>query len=411
MYANLIAQLVSQVSSHFIIHYHRRIIDVATRRREAERKSCADAETDILPHHDTSRVDFKHKLHEQHFVRPHRGETNKLVTFRWVNKAVCATVLCLTFLVVLGCTLPSFSLEILGIVGVAVESGQAFEEAKTYHSVISVVQLLLEQASFLDTTCDYIGLGVLSFLFLLTVLVVPIVQSLVLAWQWFSQSTMKTKSKISILVEILQAWQYAEVYLLAIFVASWQLGPISEYMVNSYCDSLKDSFAQLVFYGLLNEEDAQCFSVRSSIEGGSYILAAGAVLLALVNSFVTKAVFQFFRDHAESSEDDDVVMVEDIEADSVDRHIKPVPVLFTDTFRWLLRRADRIQAEPRSVLPNFTKEGTTSLHSDGEQDQTLDMNDSLQLVDIELWESSPDCEDSSHPSRSDRVLTVSAMSE
>merc|ERR1712194_385074 len=38
LYANLIAQLVSQLSSHFIIHYHRKI---AKRARDSYLRSCA----------------------------------------------------------------------------------------------------------------------------------------------------------------------------------------------------------------------------------------------------------------------------------------------------------------------------------------------------------------------------------
>jgi hypothetical protein len=52
-----------------------------------------------------------------------------------------------------------------------------------------------------------------------------------------------------------------------------QLGPVSEFMINSYCESLKDTFAQMVYYGILKEEDAQCFSVRSAVEPESFVLA------------------------------------------------------------------------------------------------------------------------------------------
>jgi hypothetical protein len=124
-------------------------------------------------------------------------------------------------LVVIGCAVPSFSLEILGIVGVAVESGQGFEDATTHHSVFTVIKLLIEEARFLDTAGDYIGLGTLSILLVSTVLLIPIVQSLALLRQWFSPSTRKQRARMSIFIEILQAWQYAEVYLLAVFVASW----------------------------------------------------------------------------------------------------------------------------------------------------------------------------------------------
>merc|ERR1711957_1120709 len=162
---------------------------------------------------------------------------------------------------------------------------------------------------------------------------------------WFIPMTTKQQTKISVLVEILQAWQYVEVYIIAVFVASWQLGPISSFMVNSYCGSLDGFFSEMVFYGILKNEDAQCFSVTSSVEGGFFVLAAGAILLALVNSFVTKATKQYSRDqvelHRQSEIKEHSLQLEEGKEGDVDSSeitIHPVPVLFTDTFRWLLRR-------------------------------------------------------------------------
>jgi hypothetical protein len=211
--------------------------------------------------------------------------------------------------------------------------------------VFTVIKLLFEEAKFIDTIRSYIGLVSFSVVFTLTVLVVPILQSIALLGQWFIPMTTKQQTKMSVLVEILQAWQYAEVYIIAIFVASWQLGPISSFMVNSYCGSLDGFFSELVFYGILKDEDAQCFSVMSSIEGGFYVLAAGAILLALVNTFVTKATKQYSRDqvelHRQSQIEEHSSRLEDckeVDVDSTETTIHPVPVLFTDTFRWLLRR-------------------------------------------------------------------------
>lgn len=124
-------------------------------------------------------------------------------------------------------------------------------------------------------------------------------------------------------------------------------------MVNSYCNSLDETFAQLVFFGLLKEEDAQCFSVQSSITVGSYLLFVGAILLALCNTFVIKAVVQYFRDKDEIAavlQDDvekELQLLESSKSESLQREggeeslfIRPAPVLFTDTFRWLLRPED-----------------------------------------------------------------------
>lgn len=113
-------------------------------------------------------------------------------------------------------------------------------------------------------------------------------------------------------------------------------------MINAYCGGLSGTFAQLVYYGILKEEDAQCFRVNTSIGSGFFVLAAGAVLLALINTFVTKAVRQFIRDKEAAclrelpnkgvglgDNDEDLETMRD--------QIHPVPVLFTDTFRWLLQ--------------------------------------------------------------------------
>jgi hypothetical protein len=117
-------------------------------------------------------------------------------------------------------------------------------------------------------------------------------------------------------------------------------------MINSYCGSLKDTFAQLVYYGILDKRDAQCFRVETSVESGSYVLAVAAILLALLNTFVMNAVLQFFRDKDAEAE----TSVGDIFPDGTDemdlsdamKSIKPVPVLFTDRFRWFLNREDAV---------------------------------------------------------------------
>jgi len=256
-------------------------------------------------------------------------------------------------LVVLGCFVPSFSVELLGIIGVAVESGQEFEEAITHYSVWSIVNMLFDEARFLDTIGDYIGVGVLGSLFLATIMVVPILQAVFLIYQWFVPLTERGRRRLSVVNEILQAWQYIEVYLIALFVASWQLGPVSQYMFNAYCGSLDGFFAQMVSYGILKEADAQCFSVQGSIDPGSIALLVAAILLALVNSVVSLANKQCLEDygaprenrtHQIASEPNESAAVEkhpnsdnaDNEESAKMNKIRPPPFVFTDTHRWLL---------------------------------------------------------------------------
>lgn len=361
LYANLIAQLVSQISSHFIIHYHRKIAKKAHDSYDKQNGDYLQKASDD--------GDEKTVLRTHQFGRPHRGEEEKLGVRSWTNSLLTLLVVCLIAFIIAGCILPSFAVEVFGLIGVAVEAGQEFREAITYHSVFTVIKLLFEEAQFLDTVKDYIGLCSFSVIFAITVLLMPIIQSGVLLLHWFVPMTMQQRRRMSVLNEILQAWQYAEVYIIAIFVASWQLGPISSFMVNSYCGSLDSFFSELVFYGILKTEDAQCFSVKSSIEEGFFILAAGAVLLALVNTFITKATHQYFRDQDEPMRQRQIKEIssrlesaeEGLQADTdlVESTVRPVPVLFTDTFRWLL-----IQDDANIIITSTCESSSDSVGDD-----------------------------------------------
>jgi hypothetical protein len=365
----MIAQLISQLSSHAIVHYHRRIAESATRRydelyrlRSAATVTVEGSIDDLStlpseapaggasPQRD-QQVDI---LSEHAFARPHRGESDKLVVRRGASSLLVLGAASASVLVVMGCVLPSFSLEIMGMIGVVVESGQQFDEARTEHSVFTIIQLLIEQANFTSRMADFAGLGSLVGLLIFSVLIVPIVQSFVLLYLWFRPLGAKRRRRLAIAVEVLQAWQYAEVYLLSVIVASWQLGPVSDFMINTYCDNLKEAFAQMVYYGILKDEDAQCFRVETRIENASYILAAASVALALLNTFVMRSVTQYFRDVdsrtievSKLTPGRDGEEVEDLQ--QAIQRIKPVPVLFTDAFRWLLTREDSDASRPMFV--------------------------------------------------------------
>lgn len=236
LYANMIAQLISQVSSHLVIYYHRRIVRSAQKSSSLRRlensetqgfietgaKGVSRVSVDRSLDDDTTEETIRRQALRKHqFSRPHRGETEHLVVRRGVNGLFGGSLVALVVLVIVGCSIPSFSLDIFGLVGVAVEFGQDFDEATKSHSVFSVLKLLMQEAKFLGTGAHYAGLLSLSLILLFTVLLVPIAQSLALTRQWFFPATKKQRNRMAVMIEILQAWQYAEVYLVAVFVSSW----------------------------------------------------------------------------------------------------------------------------------------------------------------------------------------------
>lgn len=136
-------------------------------------------------------------------------------------------------------------------------------------------------------------------------------------------------------------------------------------MVNEYCVSLDGIFATLVQFNLLEVEDGQCFYVRSMVESGTYLLMLGTIFLAVLSLFVTKAAGQKLHEDdvaarrqkmltfdldpfPESSaringartEAESAANVSSTEksGNSLVGQIRPVPIHFTDIFKYIMSR-------------------------------------------------------------------------
>jgi hypothetical protein len=138
------------------------------------------------------------------------------------------------------------------------------------------------------------------------------------------------------------------------------------FLVNPYCSALEDFFANLAYYGILQPEDAQCFQSNVGLEPTFYILFVAAVVLSLTTSFVVKAVKHYFRDLdpyqtalVGINRDKDVELavenLNDTQASAGNGcDIQPVPVLFTDQYRWLLRRESAVKSLCSEETPATT---------------------------------------------------------
>ena len=366
--ANLTAQIVSQIASHYLVLYHRRIVSEATASTTdigadivadtgdlelhvVATADTMDSENDLveIPMTLTSHSVSKEKeasssqpqrLADHVFHRPHRSAHETIQVRSFVNQSVLwMTGVAVTSLILVGCVLSSVGFEILGVLGILVEFGSNQEQAQTNYSVVSIATAVMEQGRVVDGA---FGHFLLSALVIVTVLIVPVLQTVLLLVQWYRPSTCPTKQRQSFAIEILQAWQYTEVYLLALFVASWQVGPISGFLNAQYCGNLQALFKELAFFGFLDEQDAGCFQLASDIQSGAILLLVGAVLLALLTSFVSKATHQYLMDTTKKISTTPCSIKDDVALDDKRlAKIRPVPVLFTDTFRWCLTCSTR----------------------------------------------------------------------
>lgn len=294
LYSNMIAQFISQINSHIIIHFHRKIKFDHDKKVSIEEPPPKAEDTSPLYKHTFRDTFAKTTLHLRSFA-------NIVVIFLATSFVV---------LIIVGCIIPSYSLEQFGLVGLA--SSKPFVE----HDIFSTMKLLADQASFTGSFTDRIGLSILSSVLLLTVLIVPLVQLALLLYRWFRPMSKKTRFRIFVAIEALAAWQYIEVYLLSIIVASWQLGGVSEFLINDYCGGLEDTFAMLQYYGILGVNESQCFRVSARLQSATWILIASSIVLSIVNHIISSAALQQEEDlkmsltsssHSSSFDDHDVL--------------------------------------------------------------------------------------------------------
>ena len=190
LYANMIAQLISQISSHFIVYYHRRIILQAkkeyVRQQGVEASQELSSAADAVKHASRGGDKPEARLCQTPFLKQHRLAPETLTVRRFINYLILLVSLAVCVLLAVSCDLASMKLEALGVVALLIELGQNLEQAVRYESVFTISELLVEQARFLGGVHNFIGLGTLAFLFVLTVLVVPICQIAALLYQWFA---------------------------------------------------------------------------------------------------------------------------------------------------------------------------------------------------------------------------------
>ena len=158
-------------------------------------------------------------------------------------------------------------------------------------------------------------------------------------------------------------------------------------MVNVYCDQepeLGTLFGMLVLMGILEEKDAQCFRVETAVESPFFFLASGALVLAFLNTFVKKAACQYVRDVDErcvpkfQSPTVEQQMNVDLAKDLLD----PLPVLFSDRFRWFLvrneSRREYLQVFSTSSLERPADESTLEADANnGRSAENITVNQSI----------------------------------
>eukprot|EP00756_Hemistasia_phaeocysticola_P022672 Hpha_TRINITY_DN15848_c4_g16::TRINITY_DN15848_c4_g16_i1::g.189038::m.189038 len=180
---------------------------------------------------------------------------------------------------------PSFTFQVQGLAGIAMEAGQE-GGSKTSYALLDIVNKMSSQAKEMEGQAG-MGMyfivaiyGAISLGFPLLHVAVLGVGYFIGLMRWIGSNG---KRRVLHLHEVCSAFSALPVYFIAIVVSLLEIGQVSDFMVGSACDGLDATFSDfLVPYGFILQSDATCFHIAASLDSG-----VGALLAAIIVKWFT----------------------------------------------------------------------------------------------------------------------------
>jgi Paraquat-inducible protein A len=375
MYAILVGQIVSEFASKSVLYYHNRVIASFENERNIKKQcerlhilqsassnqhlgideiesanSClAQAAGDNIDHNNIENREQRSSLNDRYalsyskFTRPHRGDCGKLRIRSSVKYGYMIFCLLVIAMILIGCILPSFSYDISGLLGVALNFGRRGQDNSTgTNSVFSIISSLMDSARLLDHFKYVIGLGFISTFLILTVVIIPMIEIMMLLLQWSVPMQQGSLLRLQYMLYIMESWQCMEVYFVAVLASAIQVKGISQFFAETYCTTLTSLLRSLAYWGFLSESDDQCISMEATINASSLSFLVAVVVLFFLKVFARDALR-----HRVQEENNQLQIVKSNSSDTQNANqtelkvnindLRPLPVHFTDRFRWALR--------------------------------------------------------------------------
>eukprot|EP00924_Labyrinthula_sp_SR-Ha-C_P001624 snap_masked-scaffold_18-processed-gene-3.19-mRNA-1 protein AED:1.00 eAED:1.00 QI:0/-1/0/0/-1/1/1/0/1569 len=190
-------------------------------------------------------------------------------------------------------TLESIHVEINGIAGFLVDWA---DRERKYD--VSVFDLLF------DIVKIYEGNTIIYFVasvFILTIVVFPALQTLVLFAMLFGQYTLSGARHLYEAHHIISVWCCVDVFVIAISLTVLELPTVAKGLVEAIeeCDFLGDLMEEFLLpLGLIEEEDAaaSCIGIHSEVTLGGYLCILVVLLLNFANLFVGRLFHYYIID-------------------------------------------------------------------------------------------------------------------
>jgi len=359
LYANLLAQLVSQLSSHTCLFYHRRhLAHLAAVKKGLQRRDGALAPVEppaaAGPHRPAGFLaptdDELHKADLPALPRPagflaptadelHKAElpyAKELCDKEGGPKGLCyneggpvaeeptpaarrlaehvykvgesgrrfcvvtrayvawlsLALLGLPPLIVVGSVLPNLRIDYNGLVGLLMEAHEPGSHTKRF-SILDLAAFIAAQANWmwepeLGVFMGVLGMYLVVVVLVLCIIVAPVLQCVALALLHLKRLSPAAQKHVYVAVEVVSAWSFQEVYIIAVALAMSQIETISRFLVQCFCNDLVPIFAALHQAGVLEKEFSECFYSKASVECAIWILLVSGLLLSLVTQVMMR---------------------------------------------------------------------------------------------------------------------------
>jgi hypothetical protein len=332
LYANFAAQVISQVASHLCIMYHRREVEAVEEER-ARRILMAGGSAE-LEKHPSMRYEEDRTLCayvSEELGYPSSSEHGVLC------ECILTSIVVISFLIgmalfFIGCSLPVFQTTMYGIVGILQDFGP--DSRQHFFTVWGLGSALWNQQfneeSMLSGWTSFgqsFGIWVLTFMFFICTVFMPILQALIWIVLWSIPVHLKNFTRMIATLEIIGAWQYFEVFLIAAVISVLQIGRVAYGITDSIAGEVGggtdtggleqvQSFLEFLSgLGIMSSADAGVFHLTAQLEVGAYVLLAAAFIIACSGVVVNRWAANFLRlreahrllnpDDYESGEEDD----------------------------------------------------------------------------------------------------------
>ena len=206
--------------------------------------------------------------------------------FTMFAKILVCVMLLLTFiLVILGNFITGFSLTVVGLFGLIQERAIPGSSVR-YFTPIFVAEEMI-RAMPADEIGTAIGTWSLIIVMVGCTLVVPAVQTITLFCIWAVPMSLPRLKLLLKANEILASWQYMEVFLIAVVVGGIQIPFLCNLLVGDVCDPIQPLLDLLVKLGVMTH--ATCFNAQVTVLEGLWCLFFASIILYMCSVIIREA--------------------------------------------------------------------------------------------------------------------------